>query len=366
MLDESGGSLDIEMPDMAAEPPTLVEGEDSPPVIDDDDGSPVSEAPIDKDEDLNEGERQVEEPDLVTEESREIEIDQLRRRLTTNQSRKLRRVPELSFEEKEEMESRLKKARANVSELLHDAFLAKSARSKEKQWHGLNGREKLLFLEAVSKRWKAWQENAAATVLPPAEAKVIGRTLRKQGLQDRVMQSQFVLVDKSEGKSTAENPLDTKASARIVVPGYADPDALDSRRDSPTACREAINVLLAVSASTGREKWAFLTADVQAAFLMGEIQDKDRVLYCWPPKNGPGVPGVQPGSVLLVLKGVFGLNGAPRKWWEKISKVLVQIGFRKQRMCHGLFALHSPAGALSGVICLHVDDMLGTGDELFE
>ena len=114
------------MPDMAAEPPTL-EGEDSPPVIDDDDGSPfLSEAPIDKDEDPNEGKRQVEEPDLVTEEPREIESDQLRRRLTTKQSRKLGRVPELSLEEKEEMESWSKQARANVSELLHDAFLVKS------------------------------------------------------------------------------------------------------------------------------------------------------------------------------------------------------------------------------------------------
>ena len=92
------------------------------------------------------------------------------------------------------------------------------------------------------------------------------------------MQSRFVLVDKNEGKSTAENPLDFKASARIVVPGYADPDVLDNRRDSPTACREAINVLLAISASEGREKWALLTVDVQAAFLKGELQDKDRVL----------------------------------------------------------------------------------------
>ena len=95
--------------------------------------------------------------------------------------------------------------------------------------------------------------NAAATVLPPPKAKVMWRTLKKQGLQDRVMQSRFVLVDKREGKSIAENPLDTKASARIVVPGYADLDVLDSRRDSPTACREAINVLLAISASKGRE-----------------------------------------------------------------------------------------------------------------
>ena len=42
------------------------------------------------------------------------------------------------------------------------------------------------------------------------DARIIWRTLRKQGLQDRVMQSRFVLVDKNEGKSTAESPLDTK------------------------------------------------------------------------------------------------------------------------------------------------------------
>ena len=161
-----------------------------------------------------------------------------------------------------------------MSELLHDAFLVKDARSKEKQWHSWNGHGKLLFLDAVTKQWNAWQENAAATVIPPAEAKVIWRTLRKQGLKDRVMQSRFVLVDQNEGKSTAENPLDMKASARIVVPGYADPDVLDIRRDSSTACREAINVLLAISASKEREKWASLTADVQAAFLKGEFRTR--------------------------------------------------------------------------------------------
>ena len=34
--------------------------------------------------------------------------------------------------------------------------------------------------------------------------------------------------------------------------------------------------------------------------------------------------------------------------------------------CASVFTLHSSAGALSGVICLHVDDMLGTGDDLFD
>ena len=35
-------------------------------------------------------------------------------------------------------------------------------------------------------------------------------------------------------------------------------------------------------------------------------------------------------------------------------------------MCLGLFTLHSPAGVLNSVICLHVDDMSGTGDDLSE
>ena len=51
---------------------------------------------------------------------------------------------------------------------------------------------------------------------------------------------------------------------------------------------------------------------------------------------------------------------------REFSKVLFQIGFKKLRMRLGLFTLHSPAGVLDGVICLHVDEMLGTGDELFE
>ena len=35
-------------------------------------------------------------------------------------------------------------------------------------------------------------------------------------------------------------------------------------------------------------------------------------------------------------------------------------------MCLGLFTLHSITGVLHGVICLHVGDILGTGDDLFE
>ena len=167
--------------------------------------------------------------------------------------------------------------RVNLSELLHVAFLAKAARSKEKLSLGLNGREKLSFLEAVfqavecmaGKRSSAGNTSGGSqSHLPNSEETRFAKSCDA--------------VDKNEGKSTAENPLDTKASARIVVPGYADPGVLDIRRDSPTACREAISVLLAISASKGREEWILLTQQAcKQRSIKGGFQDKDRVLFCW-------------------------------------------------------------------------------------
>ena len=120
-----------EMPDTAVEPPNLEEEVNSP--VNDDDDPPVSEPPVAENEDHDEGETVVEELDLVTEESPEVKHDQLRRRLTSKQPWRIVRLPEPSPEKEEVMESRLKKARVNVSELLHDAFFAEAARSKEKQ-----------------------------------------------------------------------------------------------------------------------------------------------------------------------------------------------------------------------------------------
>ena len=151
-----------------------------------------------------------------------------------------------------------------------------------------------------------------------------------------------MFVDKNAGKSTADTSLPIKASARIVVPGYASPGALEIRRDAPTACRESVAILLVVSAS--HRHWVPLSADVSAAFLKGEFQEKDRVLYAWPPRDGPPLPGVPPGALLLMRKGVFGLNDAPRKWWKKVSALLMELGFRQHTMCLGMFALWDAHG----------------------
>ena len=54
--------------------------------------------------------------------------------------------------------------------------------------------------------------------------------------------------------------------------------------------------------------------------------------------------------MLAIHKGVFGLNDAPRKWWLRVSSILVELGFERHPMCLGMFFLVGPTGVLAGVI----------------
>ena len=81
-----------------------------------------SEPPVAEKDDHSEDETPVVEKDPVTEESRDDVCEPLRlphRRLTSKQ-------PPPSAEQEEGMESKSKRTRVNVSQLLHDAFVAKN------------------------------------------------------------------------------------------------------------------------------------------------------------------------------------------------------------------------------------------------
>ena len=87
LLDESGEFLDTEMPDTVVEQPNLEEEVNSP--VNSDNDPPVSEPPVAENEDHNEDETQMEEPASVTEESRDIVRDRLRRRVTSKEPFKI-------------------------------------------------------------------------------------------------------------------------------------------------------------------------------------------------------------------------------------------------------------------------------------
>ena len=82
-------------------------------------------------------------------------------------------------------------------------------------------------------------------------------------------------------------------------------------------------------------------------------------VYVKPPREG--LTGVPDGSLIELLKGVFGLTEAPRLWWKKFERTLQQAGCRAVTCAKGVFVVHDTDGNLCGGVCVYVDDGLWAG-----
>ena len=132
--------------------------------------------------------------------------------------------------------------------------------------------------------------------------------------------------------------------------------------EAPTASKTSMFTLLFLAAQFG---WRLAAGDVEAAFLNG-IESK-RNLYFEPPKRG--LPGVEPGSLVEIVKGVFGLSNSPRLWWDKLAGELknldIIVNGIQLRLAHHdfdpcLFLLQErdDPNKLRGALITHVDDLL--------
>ena len=139
--------------------------------------------------------------------------------------------------------------------------------------------------------------------------------------------------------------------------------------------------------------------DLKTAFLQGEAYDETRDIICQiPPEYGyPPYIGAR------LKKPGYGLNDAPRRWWQIIDKALLDCGLvptRADRCTYVLYdstsktRTYQPPRSVSteqvtiseaidhlmdpvarnnaqgrrphGFICLHVDDLFMAGDKVFE
>ena len=95
--------------------------------------------------------------------------------------------------------------------------------------------------------------------------------------------------------------------ARLVARGFQETDKL--QKDSPTANRESIRLLLIIAVSMG---WKLKCLDVKSAFLQG---DKiNRVVHLKPPKEA------NTDKLWLLQKCVYGLKDASRLWYLRVHK----------------------------------------------
>ena len=168
-----------------------------------------------------------------------------------------------------------------------------------------------------------------------------------------------------------------RAKARLIVRGYADVDALQGTLEtsSPTATRLSRNFLLSLSTIL---RWQLWTSDIATAFLQGLPQE--RKLWVKLPAECLRLLGADEDTQMLLVKPVYGQLDAPRRWYLEAVRRLRGLGLRQHVLDPCTFLIYEadhggPTGEspdpdpsflgaerLCGMICLHVDDMLGAGD----
>ena len=100
-------------------------------------------------------------------------------------------------------------------------------------------------------------------------------------------------------------------------------------------------------------------------FLQGLPQE--RLLWVKLPADALNILGGDENTRMLSHKPVYGQLDAPKRWYLEASRRLRSLNWTPHPMDPCLWCLYEPAvegstPVLCGLLCLHVDDMLGTGN----
>ena len=153
-------------------------------------------------------------------------------------------------------------------------------------------------------------------------------------------------------------------------------------------------------------QWGLMHIDIKTAFLQGEDYDAVRNVVCQLPPE----MGLPPYMGAVLVKPAYGMNDAPRRWWNRLDSSLQRYGLtptRADRCCYVMYDKKHPRTApaagtkvdrpsverqsstsetieslleylldpvsgspsrgkhATGYICLHVDDLFASGTPEF-
>lgn len=144
--------------------------------------------------------------------------------------------------------------------------------------------------------------------------------------------------------------------ARLVAKGYNQVEGLDFFDTfSPVAKITTIRTLLALASINS---WYLHQLDVNNAFLHGDLQEE---VYMSVPQ---GVQCSKPNQVCKLLKSLYGLKQASRKWYEKLTGFLITQGYKQSNSDHSLFTLHTNTDFTA--LLVYVDDVILAGTSMNE
>jgi histone deacetylase 1/2 len=150
-----------------------------------------------------------------------------------------------------------------------------------------------------------------------------------------------------------ENPDGTinKYKARLVAKGFLQSPGFDfTETFSPVIKPVTIRIILTLAVTY---KWTVQQIDINNAFLNGWLQEE---VYMTQPT---GFESTDKSLVCKLHKSLYGLKQAPRAWYERLTQVLLKMGFVTSK-CDPSLLVHHQQGACTYVL-IYVDDILITG-----
>ena len=117
---------------------------------------------------------------------------------------------------------------------------------------------------------------------------------------------------KNNSPRTPMNQTSSKAKATLAIGEQNDPGAIRGvlTTDAPTVQRISIMIFLWICCHSGRIE-TLVCGDVSSIFFQGESPGGREPLYMEQPR-GTALPGLHPEQLVEIVKGAFGLPGAPR------------------------------------------------------
>ena len=227
----------------------------------------------------------------------------------------------------------------------------KAKKGAEVNLRNLNDSEKEEFRKAKQKELDSYLGAMAVDIA------------KRKGVDpQRILGMRWVLTWKPEVDNDGK-AIGRKAKARLIIKGFEDPDLLTIQRDSPTLSTLNRNLLLSQAAQHG---WGVQVGDIKTAFLNGDPTEFEREIYGEPPDDVRDLLGLKERELFRIRKAVYGLLNAPRRWFEKLAKELLRLGWMRSRLEPCVWRMFDQ-GKLIGLLGVHVDDVLICGHgSLFE
>ena len=138
--------------------------------------------------------------------------------------------------------------------------------------------------------------------------------------------------------------------ARLVAQGFSQVEGVDYFDTyAPVARLPSSRAIIAMA---NRLDLELHQVDIKGAYLNGELT-ADEVLYM---RHPPGYREDNSGRVLRLLKSLYGLKQAGRRWYQKFTQILSSLGFAQCKVDQAVFFKHTKSPRTLIVIAVHVDD----------